>query len=89
MSAIQSYRRTGSIVVGENMFHEVLGLKVKNCPRCTRLLCDDAFWLNASMPDGHSAYCKSCDHARDKERKTSTKTDTPLFESAGIDKGVS
>ncbi len=53
------------------MFHEVLDLKVKNCPRCTRLLCDDAFYLNASKPDGHDAYCKTCVYEMNAGKKES------------------
>ncbi len=69
------------------MFHEVLDLKVKNCPRCLRLLCDDAFYLNASKPDGHEVYCKSCIHDMGKDRKRENKKDSSLLEINGVDSG--
>ncbi len=69
------------------MFHEVLELKVKNCPRCLRLLCDDAFYLNAAKPDGHEAYCKSCIHEMGKDRKRENKAESSLWEINGVDSG--
>ncbi len=69
------------------MFHEVLDLKVKNCLRCLRLLCDDAFYLNSSKPDGHDVYCKSCIYDMGKDRKRENKTDSSPLEINGVDPG--
>ncbi len=69
------------------MFHQVLDLKVKNCPRCLRLLCDGSFNLNASKPDGHAVYCKTCNYKMGKARKKA-QANTALLESAGVDKSI-